>query len=172
MLVGTGMLAGFYYDVYKVMRSALKFKKAGTCLGDIFFWLSITAIAFYLLLYKNSGEVRVYVFVGLALGALLYMQLLSSCACRILMRCLFITGKILNIVLAFFAFVWKIITAPIKIIYLIAAFPFRLLGRVYSRAGRAVKRIAGGFLSVFAGKMEKGLLLRLKIILKKLKPPG
>ena len=172
LLVGTGMLAGFCFDVNRVVRDTLKFKKAGTYLGDIFFWLIITSLAFYLLLNQNSGEVRVYVFVGLALGALLYMQLLSRYACRMLRRCFLIVGKVVNMVLALFAFVWKIIIAPFKTTYIIIAFPFRLLARVYSPAGRAVKKITGGFLSGFAGKMERGLPLRLKIIWTKLKPPG
>lgn len=171
MLVGTGMLAGFCFDLYRSVRDAFRLRKTGTYLGDIFFWLLITCLAFCLLLKYNSGEVRVYVFVGLALGSLLYMQLLSRHAYRMLQRCLLILGRIIKFVVAVLAFVWKIVAAPFKITFLVIAYPFRLLAGVYSHVGRGLKKISGRFSPGFIRKVERGLLLRIKNIWSKVKTP-
>jgi len=170
MLVGTGMLAGFCFDVYRVVRDALRLKKTGTYFGDIFFWLLLTGLAFCLLLKYNAGEVRIYVFVGLALGSLLYMQLLSGYAYRMLKRCLLILGRITKLVLVVLLFVWKIVTTPFKITFLVIAFPFQLLARVYYSVGRGIKKYGAPVYPLLAGKAKKCLSLCIKTIWTKLKP--
>src|SRR5690606_2733425 len=45
---------------------------------DLAYWIVSAVLVFRMLYVSNSGEVRAYVFIGLAIGALLYYWLLSE----------------------------------------------------------------------------------------------
>ncbi|GBF32153.1 spore cortex biosynthesis protein [Desulfocucumis palustris] len=170
MLLTAGMLAGFCYDLYKMTRSKLRLKKTGTFLGDIFFWLFLTCVSFYLLLRLNAGEVRIYVFLGLALGTLLYMQLMGKTTYRLLDGLFSLIGKLIKIIISILLFLWKIITTPFRILFIIVIFPFRLIARFFSFTGRGSKKFARRLVLGPAGRLKAGLLLKLKSIWTKLKP--
>lgn len=170
MLVAAGMLAGFCYDLYKVTRSKLRLKRTGTFLGDIFFWLFLTCISFYLLLQLNAGEVRIYVFLGLALGALLYMQLMGKLTYRLLDRLFLLIGRLIKTIISILFFLWKIIITPFRILFMIIFFPFKLIGRFFSVTGVGAKKIARRLVLGPAGRLKAGLFLPLKSIWTKMKP--
>lgn len=77
LTIGAGLLAGFWFDFYRAVRRVLRLEKTGTFLGDLLFSLFLTVFIFGLLLAINYGEVRFYVIMGLALGALIYWRLFS-----------------------------------------------------------------------------------------------
>lgn len=80
----TGMVLGLLFDFYRVVRQALRLRWGLTALADFLYWLVATALVFTGLLFGNWGEVRLYVFFGLAGGALCYYRLLSYWAVRML----------------------------------------------------------------------------------------
>ena len=84
--IGIGFLVGIIYDIYRVTRGLWQPKKLGTFIGDLFFWVIITIMVFTLLLLGNWGEVRVYVFLGLALGFLMYIKYCSLKGQRIISK--------------------------------------------------------------------------------------
>ncbi len=75
-IVGIGLLAGTLYDLYRTCGRILYIKKRAVFIGDLLFWLLLTAATIVLLLLANQGEVRFYVLLGLALGVLFYAKLL------------------------------------------------------------------------------------------------
>ncbi|MDN5344258.1 MAG: hypothetical protein PWQ18_369 [Clostridia bacterium] len=70
-------MLGFIFDCYRVGRYLGRPGVVATYIGDISFWVLFTALAFTLLMLINWGEVRVYVFLALALGVTLYTCFLS-----------------------------------------------------------------------------------------------
>lgn len=68
LTVVLGIAAGLLYDFYHVARQFLRLRKAAAFAGDLFFSLFLLAFVFTCLLLLNSGEVRFYVLLGLALG--------------------------------------------------------------------------------------------------------
>ena len=73
-----GILIGFIYDLYKVVREIFHPKKFATNLQDIIFWTIISVVAFYILIFSNQGDLRFYNFLGFMLGVLVYQYLLSK----------------------------------------------------------------------------------------------
>lgn len=73
---GIGM--GILFDGYRVVSSELKFPRWTLSLLDLAYWIASAILVFRMLYVSNSGEVRAYVFVGLAIGALLYYWLFSN----------------------------------------------------------------------------------------------
>lgn len=72
---GIGM--GILFDGYRVVSSELKFPRWTLSLLDLAYWIVSAILVFRMLYVSNSGEVRAYVFIGLAAGALLYYWLFS-----------------------------------------------------------------------------------------------
>lgn len=73
-----GILIGFIYDLYKIVRRVFNPKKIATLLQDLIFWAIISLVAVYVLLISNEGVLRFYNFLGFVLGAFMYYQILST----------------------------------------------------------------------------------------------
>ena len=72
-----GMATGLVYDIYRAIRRALKSGRLVTVLLDTLFILTLGVIVTAVLYAANSGELRLYTFVGFVLGFALYMSGLS-----------------------------------------------------------------------------------------------
>ncbi|MGI6486275.1 MAG: spore cortex biosynthesis protein YabQ [Thermoanaerobacterales bacterium] len=78
-----GIFTGFLFDIYRRIRNVLSPGPIMTALGDLFFWGVITGVTFYSLFKVNAGQVRGYLFVGMAIGLLLYVLYLSDTVIKI-----------------------------------------------------------------------------------------
>lgn len=72
-----GMIAGFAYDVFRSIRKSFKTGRWLTALLDTAFIITLGAIVTAVLYAANAGELRLYTFVGFALGFCLYMAGIS-----------------------------------------------------------------------------------------------
>jgi len=72
-----GIVLGLIYDIYRGIRLLFKRKKAVTIIFDLLFALSALVLSAGVLYIVNSGDVRLYTFIGFILGFSLYMVGLS-----------------------------------------------------------------------------------------------
>jgi spore cortex biosynthesis protein YabQ len=72
-----GIILGLIYDIYRGIRIMFNRKKAITIIFDVLFVLSALVISAGVLYIVNSGELRLYTFIGFVLGFALYMVGLS-----------------------------------------------------------------------------------------------
>ena len=72
-----GVVLGVLYDVFRILRRVLRHKTAATTIEDAIFWIISTLLMFIFLLERNFGDIRGFIFMGLALGAVLYFTMLS-----------------------------------------------------------------------------------------------
>ncbi|WP_155475574.1 spore cortex biosynthesis protein YabQ [Heliobacterium mobile] len=72
-----GLLLGAGFDLYRTLVRVGR-RRWWTSVADYLIWLFGAAIFFLLLLWGNLGEVRVYVFMGLAFGLFLYFRFVSE----------------------------------------------------------------------------------------------
>jgi spore cortex biosynthesis protein YabQ len=77
MIVG-GLITGLLFDLYRLVRGVIRPHRFITDLGDLLFWAVATIVMFIMLVNDNWGQVRVYVFLGWAIGLLFYRAILSS----------------------------------------------------------------------------------------------
>lgn len=80
-LAGTiisGLVIGFLFDFYRILRMAARPKKFFTVAGDLLFGFLAAAVTFFLLLYSNWGEFRFYIFLGMFIGVFCYYKILSK----------------------------------------------------------------------------------------------
>lgn len=69
---GLGFWLGAYYDFYRVLRRFLNPRAWQVFLQDILFFATSAPLTFLFLLAVNDGVLRVYLFVGIALGFFAY----------------------------------------------------------------------------------------------------
>lgn len=122
--IGAGL--GILYDFYRVGERALQLRNLLTAVGDLLYWLVSTAAVFFTLLYCNWGELRLYVFLGLASGAFLYFRFLSL----YLVRVLIFIGRISRRIIRFAAsIIYYFAIRPVFWILNLIGYPFRLVHR-------------------------------------------
>lgn len=78
IFVMNGLLIGFLFDVFRILRISFKTKDFVTYIEDILFWLITGAIILYSIFKFNNGEIRFYMFLGIAIGVILYIMLFSK----------------------------------------------------------------------------------------------
>lgn len=99
----TGVAIGILFDFFRILRRSIKTSNLVTYIQDILFWILTGIIVLYSIWYFNNGELRIFVFLGLIIGILIYMTTLSSIIVKIFTKIL--------------VFGINIIKVPFKIIY-------------------------------------------------------
>ena len=108
----TGVVIGILFDFFRILRRSIKTSNIVTYIQDILFWILTGIIVLYNIWYFNNGELRIFVFLGLIIGILIYMTTLSN-----------IVAKIFTKILVFLI---NILKMPLKVIY-------KLLNKIITR---------------------------------------
>ena len=98
----TGLVIGILFDIFRILRKSFKTADFITYLEDIIFWILTGCIMLFSIFIFNNGEIRSYVFIGIAIGIILYMLVISRFFIRISV----------NII----KFIKRILSYPIKLI--------------------------------------------------------
>ena len=98
----TGIVIGILFDIFRILRKSFKTTDFITYLEDIIFWILTGCIMLFSIFIFNNGEIRSYVFIGIAIGIILYMLVISRFFIRISV----------NII----KFIKRILSYPIKLI--------------------------------------------------------
>lgn len=112
LLSGLGM--GAVFDGYRVVSNELRFPRWWLPVLDVVYWMVSAVMVFRMLYASNNGEVRAYVFLGLAVGVIFYSWLLSK-------PVIGLVKWLIEAVRALISFIWKlihvIVVKPILLLY-------------------------------------------------------
>jgi len=122
-----GIIIGFIYDLYRMIRRIIRPKRFMTGALDMLFWLTTSLVTFIVLYFANGGEVRLYTFLGFILGFTIYMLALSPFVMGLFYWLYGLTKKVLN-------FLMRIIMVPIRFLWRIIMIPANAAAR-WLRAG-------------------------------------
>ena len=104
-----GILIGLLFDFFRIMRKTFKTINVVTYIEDIIFWI-LTGISIIFFMYRFSdGNLRFYIFIGLGLGCLIYILLLSKIVTKIFMFIIKIIRKIINLIYIPLKFIYNLI---------------------------------------------------------------
>lgn len=149
-----GLTASFVYDYYRVVRRVFRLRKMGTFLGDIIFWIFTTALVFVMLLYSNWGELRLYVFIGFGLGALIYFRIFSPAVNRAIGVKFYLLFKLWEITVRFFHLLLTVFLFPFRLFILVLSFPINFLLRILTFSKIKIKVI---FYNIMGRRIERGI---------------
>jgi spore cortex biosynthesis protein YabQ len=111
-----GLLLGVLFDFYRITFNINKPNKLLSAISDLLFWILCTLCIFTFFLYTNDGNVRYYTFIGLFIGSVIYMKLISKSLIIVLRGITLIIMKILRVLLNLFKYPIKCIKYLIKYI--------------------------------------------------------
>lgn len=111
VFVIVGMIIGILFDFFRILRKSMKTKDFVTYIEDILFCIITGIIIIYSIFYFNSGEFRIYMFIGLLIGCSIYLLTISQYVVKINV---YILTKFIEICKKFF----NIIFLPIRFIYI------------------------------------------------------
>lgn len=78
LFIATGMVIGILFDIFRVLRKCFKTADFITYVQDILFWIFAGIITLFSIFQFNQGEIRVYIFLGIFIGILVYMITISK----------------------------------------------------------------------------------------------
>lgn len=93
----TGVAIGVLFDIFRILRKSIKTPNIIIYIEDIIFWILAGLLILYNIWYFNDGEIRVYMFLGIIIGLLLYMSTLSNIIIKIFSKILQTIIKVLEI---------------------------------------------------------------------------
>lgn len=91
-----GVLIGFLFDIFRILRKSFKTPDTITYIEDILFWLLTCLLLAYTIFRYNNGEIRFYIFVGIFIGSMLYMLLISKYIVNISVKIICSIKKIIS----------------------------------------------------------------------------
>ena len=118
-----GFLIGILFDIFRILRKSFKTSDLITYIQDIIFWFLAGFIILYSIFKFNNGELRGFIFIGIAIGALIYMLLFSRAFININLYIIKILKTIFYYIIivptkAIFNITKKVIFKPISFIIL------------------------------------------------------
>lgn len=78
MFILNGILIGFLFDTFRILRKTFKVTDTITYLQDISFWILAGILTIYFIFNFNNGEIRFYILLGILLGILFYILTISK----------------------------------------------------------------------------------------------
>ncbi|MCI9627047.1 MAG: spore cortex biosynthesis protein YabQ [Clostridia bacterium] len=146
-----GILIGFIFDVFRILRTAYKLNKIFTTISDVCFWAIALFIVFMTIYITGDGQIRWFVFLGCAIGFLLYLFSISP----------LIVKTVVKIIRAVNTFLWKCLRILFR--------PFYKIFKFFAKKSGKLKKFVKSAQRKSGEKYKKTLakLRRIGIILKK-----
>ena len=108
----TGVIIGVLFDFFRILRRTIKTSNVITYIEDVLFWILTGLLILYNIWYFNDGEIRIFMFLGIIMGVLIYMSTLSNILIKTFTTILQTIIKVLELPFkAIILFFRKIITA-------------------------------------------------------------
>ena len=92
-----GLIIGFLFDFFRILRRSFKTSNIITYFEDVLFWILTGVLILYNIWYFNNGEIRIYMFLGIIMGGLIYMLTLSNIIISLLSKILILIVKVLEL---------------------------------------------------------------------------
>ena len=89
-----GLLIGLLFDFFRISRKAVKTADFITYVEDALFWILTGFIILYSIFTYNNGEIRLFMFLAVILGVLIYLMFISKMILNISLSIINIVKKI------------------------------------------------------------------------------
>jgi len=131
----TGVAIGILFDIFRILRRTIRTSNIITYIEDVLFWILTGLLILYNIWYFNDGEIRIFMFLGIILGILIYMSTLSNIVIKIFSKILNTTIKVLELPIK------TIISIFRKIITLIMPIFAKIMKKITNKKGNFEKNV-------------------------------
>lgn len=103
-----GVIIGILFDTFRILRKSFKTNDIFTYVEDILFWILTGIILLYSIFTFSNGEIRFYMFIGIFLGCIIYMLLISKYFIEINVKIILSIKKVISIIFSPIIYIIKI----------------------------------------------------------------
>ena len=93
-----GLLIGLLFDFFRILRKAMRTADFITYIEDALFWILTGFIILYSIFTYNNGEIRLFMFLAIILGIIIYLTFISKIILSISLGIIDVVKKILSTV--------------------------------------------------------------------------
>ena len=105
----TGMALGIVFDIFRILRKSFKTSDIVTNIQDILFGIITGIILLASIFLFNKGELRLYLFIGICSGIIIYMLTISKYFIKLNVAIINFIKKIIVLITKPFIFLLKFI---------------------------------------------------------------
>ena len=138
-----GIVIGLLFDFFRISRKVFNTNDMITYIEDILFWILAGATVIYSIFIFNNGELRLFMFLAILLGAFAYMVLISSYIIKINVKIINILKKVLEILSlplkAIYRLIHRLFFKPIHFLFINVRKNFTNFGTKISKTKKIVK---------------------------------
>lgn len=135
-----GILIGFLFDIFRILRKSFKTNDLVTYIEDIIFWILTGIIILFSMCKFCDGELRGFTIIGIAMGAILYMLTISTYIIKVAVFIINILKTIIEKTLSIIIYPFKLIFKPISIICInIRKWFLELINKIYKNTKNVKK---------------------------------
>ncbi len=114
--VKTGIVMGILYDFIRAFRKVIHHPNWMIQVEDLLYWITCGCFAFIMIYWRNYGQIRSFVFLGITIGISLYFCTVSILFMKMATKAIKWAKKTMNKILSF-------ILVPIKCIMVTICIP-------------------------------------------------
>lgn len=129
-----GMIIAFLYDIFRVRRKAIRSGNLIVYFEDFIYWIIVALVLFAVVYRSNEGEIRGYLILGVVIGIVLYVLLLSRIVINVFLFLIRVVYKAAVIV-------FTVALIPIKVILKILGVPTKGVYKIMMKSKSKVKRV-------------------------------
>lgn len=122
IFIANGIIIGILFDFFRILRKSFKTRDVVTYFEDLLFWILTGFSILYFIFVFNNGEIRLFMFLGIAVGITLYMLIFSSFFIKINVTIITFFKKVIIKIFKFllipFKFIKKLFFKPISFIFI------------------------------------------------------
>ena len=144
IFVINGILIGLLFDFFRILRKSFKTNDFITYVEDIVFWILTGIILLYSIFLFNNGEIRLFMFIAVLLGLIIYMLSISTYIIKV-------NVKIINFFKTIILKIISIILIPFK--YIVEIFR-KIFFRPVSFIIINIKKFSTNYLKKLSNKMK------------------
>lgn len=100
-----GVIIALLFDFFRILRKAIKTADFVTYIEDVLFWIFTGLIILYSIFTYNNGEIRLFMFLAIILGVLIYLIFISKLILKISLG-------VINTLKKFFRIIFNIVKIP------------------------------------------------------------
>ncbi len=140
-----GIVIGLLFDFFRISRKVFNTNDMITYIEDILFWILAGATVLYSIFIFNNGEMRLFMFLAILLGAFAYMVLISSYIIKINVKIINILKKVLEILSlplkAIYRLIHRLFFKPIHFLFINVRKNFTNFGTKISKTKKNCKKL-------------------------------
>lgn len=129
--VFAGLIIGLLFDFYRTINYYTRPTKTFLLFMDLLFWLVTVGITFSILLRADFAELRLFTFVGVSIGVLIYFKLFTLYILKLYRLVIYIIIKVIRVLFVF-------IILPFKLLYNLMWIPANFTAKLTKNTGKRI----------------------------------